>query len=429
MANYQPPNVASIHRTHSQEVLSSPQRPIPGVSVKAIMDRFSQYGSKITAKFILPAAETKIQQEANGLLDDIFPSRSNLFDNFRIINQLTIANPDEAQDLTLVAAEDYVKKSLANRTVTTMGTATNDTRQDRLSYLVSTSRQLAYDKSHTDMPQTTTPSSTNILTATMNAVIPDGPPAKKKIKIQYKSRTTKNVNWKKVPVMKLISTTKATAKDMYLDMLFHQYPNFLLKYSTTRRESSDGSSQRITYVCKLSNTSTDWGQCKMRCTIENSQQNKCVTVTYQLSSQPDCLCGQYQPKQRGLSRSDINVVKKLVQTLPNIKPEEAKSEVMCFKMNSSSSPSNHQDRARQKVQITCRFNHERKLSRRNDTIATRIIRVRDLVSVKERYTFHLPSTATKDCKREENIQKLGVALMDKNLLNISLLMVLQRVNR
>ena len=44
--------------------------------------------------------------------------------------------------------------------------------------------------------------------------------------------------------------------------------------------------------------------------------------------------------------------------------------------------------------------------------------MRDLVSVKERYTFHLPPTATKDYKHEEDIQKLGVALMDKNLLKI-----------
>ena len=201
--------------------MSSSSHLIPDVSVKAIVDRFSQYSSTAVAKFILPAAETEIQQEANGLLDDISPSRSNLFDNFRIINELTIANPEEARDLKLVAAEDYVKKSLANQTVTTMGTATNDTRQHRLSYLVSTSRQLAYDKSHTDMPQTTTPSSTNILTATMNAVIPDGPPAKKKVKIQYKPRNTKNVKWKIVPAMKLISTTEVTAKDMFLDLLIH----------------------------------------------------------------------------------------------------------------------------------------------------------------------------------------------------------------
>ena len=62
---------------------------------------------------------------------------------------------------------------------------------------------------------------------------------------------------------------------------------------------------------------------------------------YQLSSQPNCLCGQYEPKPRELSRSDINEVKKLVQTQPNIIPEETKSEVMCLKMNSSPSPSNH----------------------------------------------------------------------------------------
>ena len=44
--------------------------------------------------------------------------------------------------------------------------------------------------------------------------------------------------------------------------------------------------------------------------------------------------------------------------------------------------------------------------------------VRDLVSVKERYIFHLPPAATKHCKREEDIQKFGVALMDKNILKI-----------
>ena len=96
-------------------------------------------------------------------------------------------------------------------------------------------------------------------------------------------------------------------------------------------------------------------------------------------------------------------MKNLVQTKPNIKPEETKSEVMCLKMNSSSSPSNHQDRERQKVQIYQRLDYQRKLSRRNGTIATSIIHVRDLVSVKERYTFHLPPTATKDYKREQEI--------------------------
>ena len=87
-------------------------------------------------------------------------------------------------------------------------------------------------------------------------------------------------------------------------------------------------------------------------------------------------------------------------------------------MNSSSSPSNHQDQERQKGQITRLLDYERKLSRRNGTIATSIIRVRDLVSVKERYTFHLPPTATKNYKREQDIQKLGVLLSDKNLLKI-----------
>ena len=91
-----------------------PGHPIPDVSVNAIVDRFSQYNSTAVAKFILPAAEREIQQEANGLLDGISPTRLNLFDNFRIINELTSANPDKARDLKLVAAEDYVKKSLAN---------------------------------------------------------------------------------------------------------------------------------------------------------------------------------------------------------------------------------------------------------------------------------------------------------------------------
>ena len=94
--------------------MSSSEHPISEVSVRAIVDRFSQYSSIAIAKFILPVAKTEIQEEENGLLDDISPSCSNLFDNFRIINQLTITNPEEAQDLKLVAAEDYVKKSLAN---------------------------------------------------------------------------------------------------------------------------------------------------------------------------------------------------------------------------------------------------------------------------------------------------------------------------
>ena len=162
--------------------MSSSDHHIPDVSVRAIVDRFSQYGSTAIARFILPVAETEIQEEANGLLDDISPSYSNLFDIFRIINQLIIDNPDEKRELKLVAAEDYVKKSLANRAVTTMGTVTNDTRQHQLSYLVSISQQFTYDKSNIDMPQTTTPTLTKIVTTTMNAVIPDGP-AKKKVKI------------------------------------------------------------------------------------------------------------------------------------------------------------------------------------------------------------------------------------------------------
>ena len=62
----------------------------------------------------------------------------------------------------------------------------------------------------------------------MNAVIQDGP-AKKKVKIQYKPRNTKNIKWKKVPLIKLISTTKTTAKDMFLDILFHQYSTFFVQ--------------------------------------------------------------------------------------------------------------------------------------------------------------------------------------------------------
>ena len=160
--------------------MSSSNPSVPDVSVKAIIDRFSHYSSTTIAKFVLPAAETEIQQEANGSLDEISPSRSNLFDNFRLINQLTIANPQEGRDLKLVAAEDYVNKSLANRRVTTMGTATNDTRQDRLSQLLTTSRQLTYNNSNTEMTQTTTPTTTKIVTATMNAIIPDGPAKKKR---------------------------------------------------------------------------------------------------------------------------------------------------------------------------------------------------------------------------------------------------------
>ena len=92
--------------------------------------------------------------------------------------------------------------------------------------------------------------------------------------------------------------------------------------------------------------------------------------------------------------------------------------MICLKINSSASPSNHQDWARQKGQITCRLEYERELPRRNGTIETSITRVRDLISVKERYTFYLTPTATKDCKRKEDIQKVGVALIDKNILKI-----------
>ena len=73
-----------------------------------------------------------------------------------------------------------------------MGTATNDVRQPQLSYLVTTSQQLTYDKSNTDMIQTITPTSTKILIATMNVVIPNGP-LKKKLNIQYKPRNKKHI--------------------------------------------------------------------------------------------------------------------------------------------------------------------------------------------------------------------------------------------
>ena len=66
-----------------------------------------------------------------------------------------------------------------------------------------------------------------------------------------------------MPFKTLISTTTATAQDMFLDILFHQYPTFLVKYSTTWTEVTDGSSQCITYACKLSNSSIDWGLCKI----------------------------------------------------------------------------------------------------------------------------------------------------------------------
>ena len=60
-----------------------------------------------------------------------------------------------------------------------------------------------------------------------------------------------------------------------------------------------------------------------------------------MSLQSDCLCEHYKPKQRGLPRCAMNQVKQLLQTQPNnIKPEEAKLEVICLKIDSSVSPSN-----------------------------------------------------------------------------------------
>ena len=55
--------------------MSSPEYPIPDVSVKAIVDRFSQYSSTTIATIILLAAKIEIQQKKNGLLDNISPSR------------------------------------------------------------------------------------------------------------------------------------------------------------------------------------------------------------------------------------------------------------------------------------------------------------------------------------------------------------------
>ena len=70
-----------------------PPRQIPDVSVKAMIDRFSHYGPKVTAKFIIPAAETEMEQKANRLLDETSPLCSTLFNKFHIINQMTAANP------------------------------------------------------------------------------------------------------------------------------------------------------------------------------------------------------------------------------------------------------------------------------------------------------------------------------------------------
>ena len=114
--------------------MSPPPRPIPDVSVKSIIDRFSHYGPKVTAKFIIPAAETEMEQRANGLLEETSPLCSTLFDNFHIINQLTAANPETAKELKLEAAEQYVNNS------TIMGTKRSCTRQIRLSNLTTTSR-------------------------------------------------------------------------------------------------------------------------------------------------------------------------------------------------------------------------------------------------------------------------------------------------
>ena len=86
MDNSQPSKLVANRCTQSQEDLSPPPSQIPDVSVKAMIDRFSLYGPKVTAKFIIPAAETEMEQKANGLLDEISPICSTLFYNFHIIN-------------------------------------------------------------------------------------------------------------------------------------------------------------------------------------------------------------------------------------------------------------------------------------------------------------------------------------------------------
>ena len=181
MDNYQPSKLVANRCTQSQEDLSPPPRQIPDVSVKAMIDRFSHYGPKVTAKFIIPAAETEIEQKENGLLEEISPLRSTLFDNFHIINQLTAANPEIAKELKLEAAEQYVNDS------TIMGTRRSVTRQIRSSNLTTTSRQLDYDKSNSDTLTVTTPTSTRVLADKMSLPIPDGP-ERKRLKSHYRPR-------------------------------------------------------------------------------------------------------------------------------------------------------------------------------------------------------------------------------------------------
>ena len=118
MDNYQPSKLEANRCTQSQEDLSPPPRPIPNVCVKAMIDCFSHYGPKVTAKFIIPAAETEMEQKADGLLEETSPLRSTLFDNFHIINQLTVANPETGKELKLEAAEQYVNDSMTARSVT-----------------------------------------------------------------------------------------------------------------------------------------------------------------------------------------------------------------------------------------------------------------------------------------------------------------------
>ena len=68
MTTYPPTNAESRQCSQSQDNSSSPQSPIPDVGVESIIDQFSQSSPKTTAKFIFPAAEIEIYQEAYGFI-------------------------------------------------------------------------------------------------------------------------------------------------------------------------------------------------------------------------------------------------------------------------------------------------------------------------------------------------------------------------
>ena len=230
---------------------------------------------------------------------------------------------------------------------------------------------------------------------------------KEKVKTTIQTEGTEECKLEKVPHVRLISTQTESTKDVFLDYLYEKYPTFMVKYTDSRKQTETGSLQSSNFMCKLSRNSSDWGMCRIRSTLLFNHNEECVSVSYQMSIQPDCQCIHYTPKQRGLSRRDINQVKHLLQTQPNIKPEQAKSEVMGEKMNSLISQSNHKERENQKVQITRMFDYQRQLSRKNGIIATNVTCVRDLVCMKETFTFHLPKIATTNWKYESDIQQLG----------------------